>query len=234
MLKRILFFLILFSFALSANSQSVLSDEIIVTYVAQNKPLSLVLNELSVKTGVNIVFSERRIPSNSKVSISAVNQQLGIILKAILQKRNCRYDIVGDEIVVTRLSYRDLNRKLTISGYLSDKKSGELLVGANVYLFDKSSGTQTNEYGFYSLTLPKGTKRIYYSYLGYKQEIEEIFLEEDTEINKELIPDVQLNEITILDDVENQEEPQTVSQSKLHLDRIRTASSSRAREKAWL
>ena len=209
----------------SATSQSILSDEVVISYAAKNKPLSLVLNELSDKSKVNIVFSEKRIPSNSKVSISAINQPLGIILKAILAKRKCKYDIIGDEIVVSRISYRDLNRGLTISGYLTDKISGELLVGANVYLFDKSKGTQTNDYGFYSLTLHKGTKRIYYSYLGYKQEVEEIFLEEDEEINKELIPDVQLNQIIILDDVENQEEPQAVSQSKLNLDRIRTASS---------
>jgi len=225
MLKRILFFLILCNFAQSVIGQSILSDEVVLSYVAQNKPLSLVLNELSDKSGVNIVFSERKIPSNSKVSISAINQPLGIILKAILGKRKCKYDIIGDEIVVSRISYRDLNRRLTISGYLSDEASGEMLVGANIYLFDKSKGTQTNEYGFYSLTLPKGTKRMYFSYLGYKQEVEEFYLQLDTIVNQELTSDVQLNQIIILDDVENQEEPQTVSQSKLNLDRIRTASS---------
>ena len=225
MLKRIIFFLILFCSVHSTYGQSILSDEVVISYVAQNKPLSLVLEELSDKSNINIVFSERKIPANSKVSIAAYNQTLGIILKAILEKRKCKYDIIGDEIVVSRISYRDLNRLLTISGYLSDRTSGELLVGANIYLFDKSKGTQTNEYGFYSLTLPKGTKRLYYSYLGYRQEVEEIYLDKDTIISNELIPDVQLNQIIILDDVENQEEPQTVSQSKLNLDRIRTASS---------
>jgi len=225
MLKRILFFLILFCFGQSTSGQSILSDEVVISYSVKNKPLSLVLEELSEKSNVNIVFSERKIPSNSKVTISAYNQPLGLILQAILEKRKCRYEIIGDEIVVARISYRELNRKLTISGYLTDKVSGELLVGANVYLFDKSQGTQTNEYGFYSMTLIKGTKRMYYSYLGYKQEVEEFYLEQDTVINKELTPDVQLNEIIILDDVENQEEPQTTSQSKLYLDRIRTASS---------
>lgn len=225
MLKRILFFLILFCFAHSISGQSTLVDEVVISYLSKNKPLSLVLEELSEKSNVNIVFSARRIPANSKVTITAYNQPLGTILKAILNKRKCEYEIIGDEIVISRISYRDLNRKLTISGYLTDKLSGELLVGANVYLFDKSKGTQSNEYGFYSLTLPKGTKRIYYSYLGYKQEVEEFYLEEDTIINNELVPDVELNEIIILDDVQNQEEPQTVSQSKLNLDRIRTASS---------
>lgn len=202
-----------------------MADEVVISYVAQNKPLFIVLKELSEKSKVNIAFSERKIPRNSKVSISAYNQPLGIILKAILKDRKCKYELIGDQIVVTRISYRELNRQLTISGYITDEKSGEVLVGANVYLFDKSKGTQTNEYGFYSLTLPKGTKRLYYSYLGYGQKVEELYLDNDTIIDKELEPDVELNEIIILDDVKNQEEPQTVSQSKLHLDRIRTASS---------
>jgi len=225
MLKRISFFLILSCFVTTTYGQSVLVDEVVISYVSKNKPLKLVLQDLSEKADVNIAFSERRIPANSKVTISAYNQPLGIILKSILNKRKCQYEIIGDQIVVARIPYRNLNRKLTISGYLTDRTSGELLVGANVYLFDKSKGTQTNEYGFYSMSLPKGTKRIYFSYLGYKQEIVEFYLDQDTIVNRELTPDVQLNEIIILDDVENQEEPQTMSQSKLHLDRIRTASS---------
>lgn len=205
--------------------QGPLPDEVVITYITQNKPLKVVLKELAEKSGVPISFVPNRIPGNSKVSINAVNQPLGIILKAILSKRRCKYDIIGNQIVVSRSKLRDKDRDLTISGYLTDKKSGELLIGSNVYLFDKSKGTQTNEDGFYSFTMNKGSKRIYYSYLGYEQVVKEIFLQQDTIMNIELDPDVELNEIIILDDIENQEEPQTISESKLHLDRIRTASS---------
>lgn len=205
--------------------QSSLPDEVVLTYITNNKPLSTVLKELDKRSGVRINFTPKRIPGNRKITINAVNQPLGIILKAILRPARCTYDIIGGAIVISRDRLRERDRDLTISGYLTDEKSGEQLVGANVYLFDKSKGTQTNEHGFYSFTMDKGIKRIYYSYLGYRQVVKEIFLQKDTIMGIELTPDVLLNEIIILDDVENQEEPEAASVSKLNLDRIRTASS---------
>lgn len=204
--------------------QNPLPDEIVITYITRNKPLKTVLEELSAKSGVPINFTPKRIPANSKVTINAVNQTLGTILRAVLKPRKCTYDIIGNSIVVSRDKLRPSDRDLTISGYLTDRESGERLVAANVYLFDKSKGTQTNEYGFYTFTMDKGTKRLYYSYLGYGQEVKEIFLQRDTVMDIELAPDALLNEIVILDDVENQEEPRAVSESKLHIERIRTAS----------
>ncbi|MFT6336253.1 MAG: hypothetical protein ACI86M_001421 [Saprospiraceae bacterium] len=223
---RIIAFLVLLCTTVEVYCQKTpLPDEVVLTYITRNKPLSTVLKELDRKSGVRINFTSKRIPANKKISINAVNQPLGIILKAILRHARCRYDITGGAIVVSRVKLGERDRDLTISGYLTDEKSGEQLIGANVYLFDKSKGTQTNEHGFYSFTMNKGTKRIYYSYLGYRQEVKEIFLQKDTIIGIELRPDVVLNQIIILDDVENQEEPQAISVSKLNLDRIRTSSS---------
>ncbi len=202
-----------------------LPDEVVLTYITRNKPLSSVLKELDKRSGVRINFTSKRIPANKKITINAVSQPLGIILKSILKGTKSRYSVVGNAIVISKDKLVDAVRDLTISGYITDKTSGEQLIGANVYLYDKSIGTQTNEHGFYSFTLAKGTKRIYYSYLGYRQEVREIFLDLDTIVNIELDPDALLNEIIILDDVENQEEPEAANITKLSLDKIRTASS---------
>ena len=45
--------------------------------------------------------------------------------------------------------------KLTISGYIKDAANGEGLIGVSVYVQEVKTGTQTNPYGFYSLTLQK-------------------------------------------------------------------------------
>lgn len=226
MLFRFIALTIILCSAISVYSQNrTLPDEVVLTYVTNNKPLKQVLKELDKKSGVTINFRENRIPGNRKVTINAVKQPLGIILKAILKDKRCQYDIIGNQIVISRVNTRDKYRNLTISGYVKDRTSGESLVGANIYLFDKTKGTQSNEYGFYSITLNKGTKRLYYSYLGYSQEVKEIFLQRDTVINIDLDPDALLNQIIILDDVENQEEPNTASESKLHLGRINSANS---------
>tara|TARA_B100000809_G_scaffold90011_1_gene88518 strand:- start:3939 stop:6344 length:2406 start_codon:yes stop_codon:yes gene_type:complete len=56
----------------------------------------------------------------------------------------------------------------TISGVISEKSSGETLIGVNVIFPEQQRGTVTNGYGFYSITLPTGAYDIEISYLGYQ------------------------------------------------------------------
>ena len=56
---------------------------------------------------------------------------------------------------------------LTISGYVTDENTGEVLIGTNVYEVNLQVGTTTNNYGFFSLTLPAATAVIRFSYQGY-------------------------------------------------------------------
>lgn len=58
-------------------------------------------------------------------------------------------------------------QRYTVSGYVKDKKNGESLIGISVSKLGTSIGTVTNEYGFYSLTLPAGDHELQFSYMGY-------------------------------------------------------------------
>ena len=57
--------------------------------------------------------------------------------------------------------------RVTISGVITDQASSESLIGVSVFIKEINSGTVTNEYGFYSLTVPKGKYTIKIGYLGY-------------------------------------------------------------------
>ena len=58
--------------------------------------------------------------------------------------------------------------KYTLSGSIKDASNGEDLIGVTIYVKElPGTGTITNIYGFYSLTLPKGEYTIQYSYIGY-------------------------------------------------------------------
>ncbi len=74
-------------------------------------------------------------------------------------------------------------QKYTLSGYVKDSASGESLVGAGIYLKGTGQGVSTNNYGFYSLTLPKGEQHIVFSYIGYDSKEKQIALERDTQLN---------------------------------------------------
>ncbi|WP_299838944.1 TonB-dependent receptor [uncultured Tenacibaculum sp.] len=88
--------------------------------------------------------------------------------------------------------------KFTISGTLKDKANGETLFGATVFLKGTSRGTITNEYGFYSLTAPKGNYTLSVSYIGYKPLEKEIELTKNIKFNADLSEDANvLDEVVI-------------------------------------
>ena len=80
----------------------------------------------------------------------------------------------------------------TISGYITDESTGELLIGANIYDAKLGAGTSSNLYGFYSLTLNADSAELTFSYVGYQPVRKQVVLEEDMKI------DVSLSAITEL------------------------------------
>jgi hypothetical protein len=66
------------------------------------------------------------------------------------------------------LSISAFAQDFTLSGYLRDASTGEELLYATVSVAGTSQGVTTNLYGFYSLTLPKGSYQINFSYVGYE------------------------------------------------------------------
>lgn len=93
--------------------------------------------------------------------------------------------------------------KFTLSGTITDQNSNETLIGVNIIFPEIQTGTTTNEYGFYSITLPKGAYNYQISYLGYTAISESIMLSEDKTVNYKLIESTEsLDEIIITEDVE--------------------------------
>lgn len=93
--------------------------------------------------------------------------------------------------------------KYTLSGTITDISSNETLIGVNILIPEIQFGTMTNEYGFYSITLPKGTYEIQISYLGFETISETINLNQNISKNYRLIESAEsLDEIVIKDNVE--------------------------------
>ncbi len=58
--------------------------------------------------------------------------------------------------------------KATISGTIKDASTGEDIIGAMIRVKELGTGTVTNEYGFYSISIPKATYNITISFPDYK------------------------------------------------------------------
>lgn len=201
-------------------AQKQIPDEITISYSAKSQFFKTVLLEISDKSGINIAFQDEIIPVDSIVNLEARNKPIGLILDELLEGTGTKYKIVGNQIVIVIDEYSQSEEMITISGYLTDGQSGESLIATNVFLYDKSAGTTTNEYGFYSLTVPKGTQRIYYSYLGYDVDIKEISLTRDTTISVEMKPSALLNEVLILENSTIKIEETAASIVEIPLDRL--------------
>ena len=79
--------------------------------------------------------------------------------------------------------------RYTISGYITDKGSGETLIGAAILVEGTSTGTVTNNYGYYAMSLPEGRYVLSFRYIGYQPMISDTFsLNADTAINVVLRP----------------------------------------------
>lgn len=80
-------------------------------------------------------------------------------------------------------------KKYTISGYVKEQGSSELLIGITVSAPEKVAGTVTNTYGFYSLTLPESDSvTIEITTLGYLPHVYRIALHQNTELDVFLAP----------------------------------------------
>ncbi|NVN96508.1 MAG: TonB-dependent receptor [Bacteroidetes bacterium] len=102
-------------------------------------------------------------------------------------------------------------QSFTISGYISDKKTGETLIGATVSnKANKQIGVSANTYGFYSLKLPKGNYELLFSYIGYQEQTIKVNLTESKKLNVTMNENnVQLGEIVISANRENNRITQT-------------------------
>ena len=90
--------------------------------------------------------------------------------------------------------------KFTLSGTIIDANSNETLIGVNVVLPELKTGVTTNEYGFYSITLPKGVYTVQISYLGYQTLQESISLDQNVKNNFKLFSnETALKEVVITD-----------------------------------
>ncbi len=93
--------------------------------------------------------------------------------------------------------------KYTLSGTVTEADTGETLIGVNILIPSERAGAITNEYGFYSITLPEGSYEVSYSSLGLRTETLQIDLTQNVVKNMALENSAEeLEEVVIKADAE--------------------------------
>ncbi len=107
---------------------------------------------------------------------------------------------------------------ITVSGFIKEKDSGELLPGVNVYPENSSITTSSNNYGFYSITLPSSEiHKLVFSFVGFQKVIKEINSNRNLELNIELVAGNQLEEFVVNAQIINEKVSEQVEMSKLSI-----------------
>ena len=76
------------------------------------------------------------------------------------------------------LLYAGVSQSQSIYGLITDKSSGEALIGANI-ITENNQGVASDINGQYTLNLQEGSHRITFKYIGYNDVIQQITLKKD-------------------------------------------------------
>jgi len=194
---------VLFIFIIMAGSLSAQSPAKKITIEVKTGSLKDLIAQIENLTGYRVVYGED-IHLKSPVNIYITDQTVESILKEVLKNQGIDFEIQTSHIILKKqpeINKPVTKRRFTISGYITDQVTGETLIGANIYSSVGGEGTFSNEYGFYSLTIPEGQMTIRYSYVGYESEHTDIHLNKNTEQNIKLNPNKELNEVIVYGDI---------------------------------
>lgn len=181
------------------------------------KKISIDLDQVKLKNalpkigeegGFQFSYNSEIIPGDSLVSVRANDQTVNQILKD-LTGPGVRYKVLGNHIILLsntpnkRIPSREHNPEYTITGYIFDSRTGEIISSASIYEVEGMLVSATDSKGFYSLTVPGDREKqvLSYSKAGYTDTLIVVKPEEQVTLNISLTPkpmelaDIQISEL---------------------------------------
>ncbi|MBN1119429.1 MAG: carboxypeptidase-like regulatory domain-containing protein [Bacteroidales bacterium] len=102
-------------------------------------------------------------------------------------------------IFISLITLNAFTQQIVLSGYVSDKTTGEVLIGTTIFDLNSESGITTNQYGYYSISIEKFPTEIEVSFIGYQPQRITIDNSLETELNIKLTPqNHELNEVVVV------------------------------------
>ncbi len=166
-------------------------------------PIRSALEQLVDSSGINLVYNNALLErKNTLCAIQDASREA--VLHCILEDSG----LVGERstsgaFVIKRIvrpgpggggpalgSRNNASEDFTISGFISERNTGERLIGANVYILNQNVGAVTNTYGFYSITLPADSVYLRISYIGYQSQYFALDLRQNLKLDLELRAEV--------------------------------------------
>jgi hypothetical protein len=169
-----------------AHAQSPLEKKLSITL--NDEQLKIALDKITAASGVKFTYNEQIAKSNIKITVKAKERTLNQILLVAFDNHPLQFSVLDKEIFIRfdpsktkkveagpAANPAQATDKYTVSGTITSQSTGETQIAATVRIAGTKQATASNEYGFYSLTVPKGTHILEVKAVGanpYKTEIE--------------------------------------------------------------
>lgn len=167
---------------LSAQTKTILDQQLTVNVPAGT--LIQVLNLLESKAKCRFAYDPDQLQGKKTGAFQFSKSPLSGILEQVLFGSGLGFKLVGNDIVIIPIK----PKVWTIRGHVRDESNGGELVGATVHIPELKVGVNTNQYGFYAISIPEGQYQLLISNTGYQTKSESISLNEEVEVEIELQP----------------------------------------------
>ncbi|MBQ8126917.1 MAG: TonB-dependent receptor [Prevotella sp.] len=174
--KRIVFTFLLMLGCTSATAQTTLREQV---------------DELRRQHDVSFVYDGALDLTARYDGPQLAGMPLGRALRTLFQGTSIDWRQEGRYVTLKQRAQRH-----TLSGHVNDA-AGERLINATVYDLTTRQGTMTNEYGYYSLTLPEGDHRLRITYVGYHEQTVSVSLTADRRLDIALEEGRQVGEVVV-------------------------------------
>lgn len=133
---------------------------------------------IAEKSSVRFSYNPKKLAVDQKINYQATDKILNEILQDLSVLAGFEFQFIENQIILKPENRKDklVTPTATLSGYIKDKNTGEALIGASVMIQAQQTGTVTNAFGFFSITLPVSTYVVQYSFIGYSSQSETIYL----------------------------------------------------------
>ncbi|HCX24440.1 MAG TPA: SusC/RagA family protein, partial [Cytophagales bacterium] len=189
-----------FLFANSGNSQSL--EDVTISLQMKEVRLTEIFREIEAKTDFEFAYNHKVNKVSDRLNLEVENGNLQEVLETLASKTPFNFKRINQNIYVVSREDSDHievseNVTKSISGKVTDTKTGEPLIGATVVVEGTSLGAITDIEGAFKLNVPDEASTLIVSFTGYlrvsvdinSQTYFEIALEEDV---------AQLTEVVVL------------------------------------
>jgi hypothetical protein len=174
------------------------------------------LEDIKAHTNIAVSYSDAIINIKKKVVLTGDEHTVGAVLHKIFETFPITLKESDGRILVVPATEETIpaaQKEMTISGFVKDSSTKEVLIGASIYIPETGTGAMANNFGFYSLTLPDGKYTMVVSYVSYKSK--KILVLTGGQKDILLENDAQIEEVHIVEKVPTSEDHTNLAQKDI-------------------